>query len=231
VHVTIAGAGLLGTELARALTEARHDVTVVDLDERRCEEVYADLGVMAINGSGTSIRTLEQAGIQDADVAVGTMSQDADNLAFTLLAQRYGVPSRIVRMRDQRYLEAYRLAGATYVLGIVRLGLQELLPAIESPDARRVAETGGGAAEMVSLRVAPGAPVVGRTVAEIVSHANFPGPTAMAAIVTPDGELVIPTGSSTINQGDEVLAVARVGDVPRLVDWFTAGRRRSRRST
>ena len=73
MYIVIAGAGLVGCGLAKALVASRHDVVVVDPDKSVCEWVASHLGALALNGSATNIEILEQAGIEKADVAVATM--------------------------------------------------------------------------------------------------------------------------------------------------------------
>jgi len=87
-----------------------------------------------------------------ADVACALMRADADNLTFTLLAHRYSVKTRIARMGDARYREAYELAGATDILNIADMFMRETLFTIERPEARRIAEL--GRRQFVGLRFA-----------------------------------------------------------------------------
>ena len=47
MYVIVAGAGVLGFEVVRALVGRGHDVVVVDIDEASCERSYAELGANA----------------------------------------------------------------------------------------------------------------------------------------------------------------------------------------
>ncbi len=221
MYIVIAGAGMIGTALAEHLSAAKHDVVVIDLDKERSELVYSELGVMSVNGSATNIRVLEDAGIQRADVAVGLMTHDADNLSFVLLARQFNVEQRIVRMRDPRYLEAFELAGATFILRMAQLMMHELLPAIESPRARRIAELGGGEAEMIAVQIPDTAPVVDQTITEVVSSPGFPRNCAFAAIFDKERKLTIPRGDAVIRGGNEVIVVAGAEDVRRVIEALT----------
>jgi len=221
VYIVIAGAGLTGTQLADRLARTRHDVVIVDQDKERCEQVYADLGVVAVNGSATDPRVLEDAGIERANVSVALMRGDADNMSFTLLARRYGVPRRLVRMRDPRYEEAYELAGATYILRETSLSLQELLPAIESPVARRIAEIGHGEDEIVAIAVPDGASIAGQTITDVVRRPGFPESCVFVAIFDRERKLTIPRGDTVIHAGNEVLVVSTVADLPRVIKFLT----------
>lgn len=221
MYIVIAGAGLIGGQLAEHLVRARHDVVVIDHDKEHCERLYTDLGVVSVNGSATDIRVVQDAGIERADVSAALMQGDAENMAFTLLATQFGVKQRIVRMRDPRYEEAYELAGATFVLRVSDLMMHELIPAIESPVARRIAEIGGGVAEMVAITVPEGAQVAGKTITEVVQGANFPEACAFAAILDQEGRITIPRGDARIDAGHEVLVVSKTDDLPSVIKSMT----------
>ena len=75
MYVVIGGTGSTGGRLAGVLAD-RHDVVAIETDEHRCEQLYAELGILVINGSATDIRVLEEAGIERADVACGLMADD-----------------------------------------------------------------------------------------------------------------------------------------------------------
>jgi trk system potassium uptake protein len=220
MYVIIGGAGLTGGRLAGVLAE-RHDVVVVESDQKRCEQLYAELGVLTVNGSATDIRVLEEAGIQRADVACGAMRQDADNLTFILLAHRFEVKTRIARMGDPRYREAYELAGATHVLNSADMLLREIVFYIEKPAARRVTEIGGGEAEMLAIQVPEGAAVEGLTVQAITQSRGFPETCVIAGIFDAERKLTIPRGSAVVRPHSEILVVARVEDIAGLVEFLT----------
>mgnify|MGYP002039206734 CR=1 FL=1 len=57
MRAIVVGAGDVGYDVARLLSLQRHDVTVVDTDPRKVEQVRETLDVLAIVGSGTSART------------------------------------------------------------------------------------------------------------------------------------------------------------------------------
>jgi len=223
MYIVIAGAGLIGTGLARLMRE-KHDVVVVDIDEQRCADIYADLGVLTVHGSATDIGVLEQAGVERADVAAALMRNDADNLAFVLLTSQYDVTQRIARMRDTRYRDAYALAGANYVINEFDLYMHELVLAVERPVARRIAEIGGGEAEMLAVQVPENAVAAGMTVEQIVRQPRFPASGVIAGILSPQRQLTIPRGDAVIPANSEILVVVRAQDVADIVECFTRGK-------
>lgn len=209
MYIVIAGAGLVGSGVARELCEARHDVVVVDLDKDVCEGLAARGGALVLHGSAMSIDVLEQAGIDKADVAVGIMQADADNLAFALLAKSFGVPNVVARMKDPRYEAAYKEAGVTTTIHIVDVFVNRLLLQIDQPHLREVATFGGGKASIVVDTVPQRAQVSGQTVSQIAADADFPAECVITGIFRPEShEFIIPRGQAQIVSDDRVFLVA-----------------------
>jgi trk system potassium uptake protein TrkA len=221
MRVAIAGAGLVGRGLIRRLVAARHDVVVIDADREACEQVYSQLGATTIHGLATSISTLEEAELDRADCAAALMRRDSDNLCFTVLAKHMGVPRVIVRMRDPRYEQAYRLAGATRVLNIVDLYLNQFTWEIEEPEMQEVAAFGEGRASIVFVRVPADSQAAGRTVADIAREADFPEDCIIAGIFRPQAaRFIIPRGHVTVEAGDRVYLAAGTDDIRKAARYL-----------
>jgi trk system potassium uptake protein TrkA len=224
MRIVIAGAGLVGSGLARRLIERRHDVTVIDADREVCERIYSQTGASTVHGSATSISTLEDAEMDRADCAAATMRQDTDNLVFTLLARNMGVKNVLVRMRNPRYEDAYRLAGATRVLNIVELYLNQFSWEIEEPDMQEVTSFAGGKASIVFVHVPDDSRAAGRTIAEIARDADFPQDCVIAAVFRPEsGQFIIPRGHVSIEARDRVYLAGQTDVLRRTVRYFGVG--------
>jgi len=205
MYVVIAGAGMVGGTLARRLVENRHDVVVVERDQAVCEEISTRVGALAVRGTATSIDVLEDAGLRKAEVAVGALPRDADNLAFAILAREFGVPRIIARMRNPRYEAAYRLAGVSRTLDVGRLFVEQLVLEIEQPSLRHVASFGRGKASIVVATIPEGAAVDGRSVEEVAKARGFPTECVIAGIYREaEQEFIFPRGAIELRAGDQV---------------------------
>ncbi|MFW6118718.1 MAG: potassium channel family protein [Planctomycetota bacterium] len=221
MRIVIAGAGMVGAGLAERLVAGKHDVVVVDADREVCERVYSEIGVTAIHGSATSITTLEEAELDRAECAAATMRRDSDNLCFAVLARHMGVQRIIVRMRDPRYEEAYKLAGATRVLNIVDLYINQFTWEIEEPNLQELTAFGEGKASIVFIKVPAESPAAGKTVADIAQDSNFPDNCTIAAIFRSEtGQFILPRGHATIEAGDRVYMAANTDDIRRAARFL-----------
>lgn len=68
MQAVVVGAGKLGYEVARRLSEAGHDVVLIDQKEEALEEGAEHLDVMTLTGHGASPSVLRQAGIERAQL-------------------------------------------------------------------------------------------------------------------------------------------------------------------
>ena len=222
MYIIVAGAGMIGGELAFRLVENRHDVVIIDRDEGVCDRIYSEIGVIAINGNASSIETLNEAGIEKTDALVAAMGSDVDNLACAILAKSFDVPQIIVRMRNPAYENAYRLAGVTSVVRVADLMINEMMMEIEQPEVRKIMSIGGGRVEIFMVIMPQGAKAAGKTVGNIAKNSEFPSQCVFIAVYNHEAEeLSFPRGDQIINEGDSVFLISPIEDVKKAVDFLT----------
>ena len=110
MQILIIGAGRIGRSVAESLVDEANDITVVDTDPARIEELQDRLDLRGIVGSATSPSVLRQAGAEDADMIVAVTASDETNMAVCLLASRlFNIPTRIARVRNSELRQYPRL--------------------------------------------------------------------------------------------------------------------------
>ncbi|MCD6335635.1 MAG: TrkA family potassium uptake protein [Candidatus Latescibacteria bacterium] len=224
MYIVIAGAGMVGSALARKLLEAKHDVVIIDQNKETCDKLYAQTGVVAIHGNVARIEILNEAAIEKADVAIAATGSDADNLACAILAKSFGVPRIIVRMRNPAYEKAYRLAGVTSIVRVLDLMVNQMIMEIEQPRVRRIVTIGGGKADIFVIIIPQGAKVAGKSVEAIARHPKFPSQCVFIAVYNEQTEeFSIPRGERVIREGDEVFLISTAEDIKMAADFLTTG--------
>src|SRR5436309_1892961 len=113
MYVLIAGGGKVGSNLARTLIRAGHEVTVIEQPGRRFAKLEGELEHQVHKGDATELFTLERAGIErPPDIVVAVTGDDEDNVVICQLARdRYGVPNVIARVNDPRNQPYFDLLG------------------------------------------------------------------------------------------------------------------------
>ena len=223
MYIIVAGGGMVGGVLIGKLLDNKHDVVLVEQNKALCDKLYAESGVVAINGGATSIEALIEAGIQKADVLVAATGSDADNLACAILAKSFDVPRIIVRMRNPAYKNAYRVAGVDSIIRVTDLMVSQMMMDIENPEVRRITTIGGGKADIFVIIVPEQAKVAGKSIKDIVGSRHFPSECVFIAVFNEKTEsLAIPRGEKVINEGDELFLVSTTENIRQAVDFLTA---------
>ena len=104
MKIVIAGAGAVGTHLSKLLSTENHDCVLIDDDEDRLGGIDSKYDIMAVNDSPTSIRTLKEAGIADADLFVGVTREESRNITACILAHALGAKKTVARIDNYEYL-------------------------------------------------------------------------------------------------------------------------------
>ena len=104
MRIIIVGCGKVGSALAEQLSAEGHELTLIDLSERRLEELTNRLDLTAVAGSGTSYQVLLEAGVQDTDLVIAVTAHDEINLLSCLTARKASGCHAIARVRDPQYV-------------------------------------------------------------------------------------------------------------------------------
>lgn len=217
MRVVIIGAGEVGFDVARILSLEQHDVVVVDTDPTVLEQVAQRLDVLTVQGSGTSIHTLEATGIREADMLIAVTAIDEVNLIACMMADRLGVATTVARVRSDV------LGRAESVLKASELGIDLLIHPEESTAAeivrliRRAGATDvlnfcDGRLQLVGMRLDPQAPVLGRSLRELAAEL---APLRFRVMAISRGfRTILPHGEERLQRNDQIFVLARPGEIP-----------------
>jgi len=221
MYVLIGGAGMMGQELAKTLLHMGHMIAIVDTDALACQYAREKIGVMAFEGSAVNTTTLLEAGIRKADIVIGTLREDALNLALVTLSKHYQVPQIVVRMRDRDFAAPYQLAGATHIISTTELAINRVVNAIEYPQVDAMMHFEQGQVEVLKLSIPQGCTIVNRSVAEVAQDPRFPAGTLIIGYQAhPHEDLMIPNGSTVLESGSTILAVTKPELVRQMLDFM-----------
>ncbi|WP_435347699.1 potassium channel family protein [Haloarchaeobius sp. HRN-SO-5] len=215
MRFVIIGAGRVGLRTARVLRDEGHEVTLVELDERKIKRAR-DQGFTVVEGDGSREDKLEAAGIAEAD-AVGALTGDLNtNFAACMIADHHG--ARTVMRIDEDYREEIYQKYADAVDEVVypeRLGAIGAKNALLGGDIRAIADIAQNL-QLVELTATEESPMRGYSLSEV----ELPGSATMIAFGKADGPLVIPDPDESLELGDRVVVLADfdvLDDVRQLV--------------
>src|SRR5210317_1378937 len=109
MKIIIAGAGEVGTHLAKMLSLESHNIVVIDTNNERLLNIEAHLEVITINGSSTSIEALKDAGATKADLLISVTPTQETNVIGCILGKKLGAKKTIARIDSPEYLRSGNL--------------------------------------------------------------------------------------------------------------------------
>ena len=105
MKIVIAGAGEVGTHLAKMLSGANHDITVIDINPRLLEEIEGLSDIITVEGDSSTFSTLKKASVRKADLFIAVAHEENINIIAAILAKQLGAKKSIARIDNYEYLE------------------------------------------------------------------------------------------------------------------------------
>lgn len=219
MKVAIAGAGSVGTAIARDLHANGHDVLVLELDPELVERRRGELEVTWLAGDACEVASLDAAGLATTDVVVAATGDDEDNLVISLLAkQEFAVPRVVARVNNTKNQWLFNQSwGVDVSVSTPQLLTALVEEAVSVGSLVRLLQFQGGSAHLVEVTLAENSPAADRAIAEL----GIPRDATVVAIVR-DDRLVVPRGDTVLQSGDEVLVLV-TGDAEAAVQILLVG--------
>jgi trk system potassium uptake protein TrkA len=221
MYIIIAGAGIIGSQIAKILVKNQHNVVVIDKNKEVCDAIYNETGALTILGSATKLRDLQKAGAKYADLILCLMGDDADNISTALLARSLGIKKIIARLRKPSYRKAYELSGVTTIVDVSEILLDKMIIEVENPILKKVYRISNGKANVYALRITQKSRAVGMSIKDIATHKKFPEETVFMGILKKTGDFNIPRGNYKIQNEDLVFLVSKDEYIEQVKDFLT----------
>jgi trk system potassium uptake protein len=212
MRVAIAGAGSVGRSIARELLDNGHEVLLID---RSPAAIKVDSVPNAewLLADACELTSLEEAALDQCQVAVAATGDDKVNLVVSLLAKtEYGVPRTVARVNNPKnewmFDEAW---GVDVAVSMPRLMTALVEEAVSVGDLVRIFTFQQSNTDMLELTLPVDSPCVGTRVGEL----GWPPDTALVAIIR-EGRPIVPSPDDPLEAGDELLFVATPDVGPQL---------------
>ena len=208
MKVLIVGAGRVGRELARLLSEAGYSVTVVDKNRERAETVSDVADAEGIVSDVTDPEFYNKIDLAAFDAVIAATDRDEVNLLVAAIAKIHGVPRIYVRVRVKETLRILQSLGVYDTVAEPEIIARLMMSMIEG---RRhpviLADALTGEFVLVSSVVGRYSPVRGRRLADVIRAAGLEGRVKVIAVY--DGErLMDPEEAGPMDEGYVVVMLA-----------------------
>ncbi len=213
MYIIVAGGGKVGKSVTRSLLDMGHEVTLVEQERDRFNQLEAEFGHVALIGDATEIGVLERAGIaRPPDLVLALTGDDEDNLVISQIAKEgYAAPKVVARVNDPRNQQLFDLLGITQTVcatsGILGLVEHE----VPEHGLIRLLELRREGLEVVEVQVESDSPSAGKTISEL----KLPEGSRLISVMR-NGQASIPVGSTVLSEGDQLLAILQPGKEDEL---------------
>ncbi|HAG97673.1 MAG TPA: portal protein [Ktedonobacter sp.] len=220
MYIIIGGGGDVGYYLTKSLLSQGHEVLLLEKGATRYLSLAEELGQSVVRGDACEARTMEEVGVNRADVVISVTGEDDDNLVICQMAkERFKVARTIARINNPKNELLFQKLGIDITVSPTRsiLSLIEAeLPGSTFVTLMTLKRAGLG---IIEVRVPEDSPIVGRTLSAI----KLPRSGNIALIIR-DNEHIVPVADTKILAHDEVYALVNREGEDALRDALGATR-------
>lgn len=211
MKIIIVGCGKVGYTVGQQLAAENHELVMIDVNSEKLHRATDSLDAMGIVGNGVNHMTLQQAGIETADLLIAVTGNDERNLLCCVVAKKAGHCQTIARIRNPIYNEEVdflkREFGISMIINQELAAAGEMFRIFQFPSAIRVDSFAKGNVELLHFKVQEGSPLVGLKMYQL--HQHFHSDVLVCTVMKNQDEVIIPNGSYEFEVGDTLGVVAQ----------------------
>lgn len=208
MKIVIVGAGEVGTHLARMLSNANHDIVLVDEDELNLQRISGQVDLLTMTGFANSFKDLQEAGASKADLFIAVTPFEDRNVFACIIAKDLGAKKTIARVNNGEFLteknhERIVRFGIDEVIYPENLAAREIVNSIKQVGTREMIEFSGGKLILMGIKIRKNAPILNMSFENISGiHKDI-----RAVAITRGTNVIIPHGKDTIMNDDIVFFI------------------------
>ncbi len=173
MKILIAGAGAVGTHLAKLLGQENHDITLMDEDKDRLAIIRDNSDVLTYVGKCTSLNDLTNAGTGGADLYIGVTPEESTNITSCMLASNLGAKKTLARIDNYEYLlpknsDFFEKLGIHSMIYPELIAAREIAMSLKKPWTRFWWELCNGTVILAAAKVRENAPIVNKYLYELM---------------------------------------------------------------
>lgn len=216
MRVAIAGAGNVGRSIARELIANGHEVLLIEKDPHAIKQDSVP-GATWVQADACELESLEDAQIENCDVAIAATGDDKANLVHSLLAKtEFGVPRTVGRVNhpgnEWMFDEVWGVDVAVSTPRIMSALVEE---AVSTGELVKLFTFNRSTTSLSEIRLPVGSPFVGRRVRDL----ELPADVALVALIR-DGVPLVPEPDGALEAEDEMLFLVAQDSQTELATMF-----------
>jgi len=227
MKIVIAGAGEVGSHLAKMLTNESNEITVIDVDGERLEALRSNTDVITVEGNPSAIHVLQEAGVANADLFIAVNPSDSQdvNVVSAMLAKKLGSKKATARINNEEYL-SYENKYLFTEMGIDLMFYPEKIAAGEIADLlKRTAssdslEFARGKLHMSVFKLEEDSPLIGMSMVEFSQLAESEGFKFRVVAISRKNDTIIPKFDTKFKYHDLVFIISKREGMDMLLKYI-----------
>ncbi len=210
MRIIIAGAGDVGTHLAKLLSREAQDVILIDQNAERLSTLDSNYNLMTINGSPTSFDVIKNAGAERCDLFVAVTPFETHNVTACAIAKSFGARRTVARVDNYEYMRKnhrtfFNEMGVDSLIYPEYLAAKEIITALERTWVRNWFEIHNGELIVVGVKMREGAELEGRQLKDLGVYMHR----FHVAAIKRNHETIIPRGDDCFKVNDIIYFTGR----------------------
>ncbi len=220
MRIIIAGAGEVGTHLAKMLSNENHEIILVDPEIDRLKPIEATLDIMTFQGSATSVTILKDFLQKKTDLFIAVTHSEDTNITAAILAKKFGAVKTIARIDNIDFLEHntldfFKSLGIDSLIYPELIAAREVLSLLQETGTTEFMEFSGGKLSMFVQKLDENAPIINKSLEEIsLSHKTEK---YRAVAIKRNEKTIIPRGNEHFQVGDLVFVISTQEGVDEMM--------------
>ena len=203
MKIIIAGAGNVGTHLAKLLSREKQDIILMDDDEEKLTALSSNFDLLTVTASPSSISGLKEVGVKEADLFIAVTPDESRNMTACMLATNLGAKKTVARIDNYEYLlpknkEFFQKLGVDSLIYPEMLAAKEIVSSMRMSWVRQWWEFCGGALILIGTKMREKAEILNIPLYEL-GGPNIP---YHVVAIKRGTETIIPRGDDVIKLHD-----------------------------
>jgi trk system potassium uptake protein TrkA len=220
-NILILGLGGMGFYLAKRLQHEGYSVTTIEPDAKLISHADGNLDARFITGSALTIDNWREANAEEMDYMIAVTNKDALNMMGAQIADAFGIPQKICRIRHQEFGKEDSLLTAEDLkidlfIHPEEMISQEIVRLIKRTAGNEIIDVAMGQVQVMATRINPESPLANKNLIEIAqTYDEFP---FRVVAIARGISTIIPGGKTIILPHDQVLIMAATEHLHKLMD-------------
>lgn len=226
MKIVIAGAGEVGSHLAKMLSSSSesNNITVLDSNTERLEALAGTTDVLTVEGDPSSIEKLKQAGADKADlfIAVSPAAMQHVNIVSSLLAKNIGAKKVAARINNEEYMRAenrllFTSLGIDLLFYPEKVAAEEICELMKHTASAEFMDFAQGKLQMIVFKLDDGASLIGKRPSDFSgTYEDLP---FRVVAISRNGLTIIPHTDTKLKMNDLIFMITKKEGVNELIQF------------